>query len=174
MADKYSNGAIVGLVLDDGAQTPIADALVSVDVISAGNGRVTLFNDHDVAIQNLNVRTNKQGGFALVFRWDPTTLGSTLDLPRYKININRPLGGQATELARAVSREGELFPVVSLREVGSGRIPSFKTPNSIENIVKDLKTILKVYGWKFPNMFVGLGRPSGDSYELIGAIRTFV
>jgi hypothetical protein len=172
--EKLSNGVILGQVVSELDDAAIANAIVGLDYVTAQGRRVQLFNAQDVPIQNLNDRTNSHGGFALFFHWDPTTLGTTMDMPSYKLNINLPTDKMSIDFRPAIPRQGRLAAVVSLREVGSGRIPSFKNPTNTENIVKDLKLVLKVYGVKFPNMFLSFGRPSGDYYELIGAIKIAV
>lgn len=171
---KFSNALIIGQVVDETSERPIANTIVGLDSVMAQGQRVQLFNAHDQPVQNLNDRTGTHGVFILPFHWDPTALGSTLDMPTYRLNISLPLDGRAIDYRRATRREGRLAAVVSLREVGSGRIPAFKSPTTIENIMKDLKLVLKAKGWKFPNMFLSPGRPSGDYYELIGAIRIAV
>lgn len=172
--EKFSNAVILGQVVGGVNDSGIANAIVGLNYVMAQGQRIQLYNSQDNPIQNLNERTNSNGGFALFFRWDPTGLGTTMDMPSYKLNINLPLDKAGVDFRRAIAREGRLAGVVSLREVGSGRIPSFKNPTNTENIVKDLKLVLKACGWKFPNMFLSVGRPSGDSYELVGAIRVAV
>ena len=174
MALGFSNGAIVGQVVNSGLNSGIPDAIVALDYIMAQGQRVQIFNVHDQPMQNLNERTNKKGVFALCFRWDPTGLGRTLDMPVYRLKISVPMTRPAIDYKRAVSQDGPLAAVVSLREVASGRIPSFKSPTSVEGILKDLKLILKVFDWKFPNMFLAGAKPTGDYYELIGAARVEV
>jgi hypothetical protein len=174
MALGFSNGVIVGQVVGGPVDSGIPDAIVSLDYIMAQGQRVQIFNLHDQPMQTLNDRTNKKGVFALFFRWDPTGLGVTLDMPIYKLKINLPMATGVADYKRAISQDGPLVGVVSLREVASGRIPSFKSPTSVEGILKDLKLVLKVYGWKFPNMFLAGAKPSGDYYELLGVARVAV
>jgi len=174
MALQFSNAAILGQIVGGAFDAGIANAIVALDYVMAQGQRVQLFNSNDQPIQNLNDRTNKAGGFALFFRWDPTALGRTMDMPGYRLKISLPSNMTGVDYSRAISRDGRMAGVVSLREVGSGRIPSFKNPVTAENILKDLKLILKASEWKFPNMFLAGVRPSGDYYELIGVIRVAV
>jgi len=170
MALGFSNAAIVGRIVGGALDTGIPDAIVTLDYIMAQGQRVQIFNLLEQPMQNLNDRTNKEGWFALFFRWDPTGLGRTLDMPAYRLRVNLPTTRAAIDYNRAFSRDGRLAAVVSLREVSSGRIPSFKSPTSVEGILKDLKLILKVAKWNFPNMFLAPSKPSGDYYELLGVM----
>src|SRR6516225_7509011 len=117
---KFSNALIIGQVVDETSERPIANTIVGLDSVMAQGQRVQLFNAHDQPVQNLNDRTGTHGVFILPFHWDPTALGSTLDMPTYRLNISLPLDGRAIDYRRATRREGRLAAVVSLREVGSG------------------------------------------------------
>jgi hypothetical protein len=168
MADKYGNAIILGQVLDGAAQTPISDALITLNsVLSTSGLPIQIFNEHSHPVQNPNVRTNKQGGFLLSFCYDPTVL-TTYDNPSYRLTVNEPSG---SGYRQGVLCNGDFSVVVSLSDVGTGRIPSFKFPDTGENVLKDLKILLKLKGWKFPNMFLAASRPTPDTYALLGAIR---
>jgi hypothetical protein len=165
--EKFSEALILGMVVRDYDDAPIADSLVTLDYVIAQGQRVQIFTTQDQPVQNPYVKTNAKGGFVLAFHWDPTALGTTMDMPRYRVIVNAPMGNGYKQAAR---EEGSLTAVVDLKVVASGRIPSFKNPVNTEGVVKDLKIILKACGLKFPNL-ISVGRPSADSYALLGAVR---
>ena len=166
--EKFSDAWILGMVVSDGR--PVADALVTLDYVVAQGQHVQLFSLRDLPVQSPHVKTNAKGGFVLSFHWDPTALGTTLDRPSYRLIANAPMGMTAQSYRTGTRSEGSLTAVVDLKPVASGRLPTFKSPTNVEGIVKDLKIVLKMCGLKFPNV-VSLGRPSGDSYALLGAIQ---
>jgi hypothetical protein len=165
--EKFSEALILGMVVKEYDDTPIADSLVTLDYVIAQGQRVQVFTSQDQPVQNPNVKTNARGGFILAFHWDPTALGTTMDMPRYRVIANAPLGYGYKQATR---QEGSFTAVVDFKAVASGRIPTFKYPVNTEGVVKDLKIILKACGMEFPKL-ISLGRPSGDSYALLGAVR---
>ena len=70
-------------------------------------------------------------------------LTATYDKPSYRLTVNEP---GDSGYRQGVLCNGVYSAVVSLSDVGSGRIPSFKSPNTGENVLKGLKILLKFKG----------------------------
>ncbi|MEX2120586.1 MAG: hypothetical protein WD847_13410 [Pirellulales bacterium] len=190
-------GLIVGEVRDRVTDRPVDAALVGLNHVtgdpSRGLGRLALHDGNGLQCPNLYAVTDSGGLFTLYFSIDPlhfADLTGSIGRPAFQLNVQRPDGPYS--YAAAHRHTASLVPVISLRAIAEGRLPTLDELDSLGTggtIAKlALQIAIKIRNaagrqdvgltrmptLRFPNMFLNPGRPSPEYVEVLGSAEIYI
>ncbi len=147
-------------------RTPIARALVVVDMFTGNTSNVNLFDLNEQPLSFPSCETNEHGLFAVPFAMDARNLADVLGPIDFSFSVkewDNELKRSNRSRFRLQRFRGRLIPVLNWRRVADGLIPDLRNPEDAAGFGIDLYQIAR--GMRFPGLPVT--RPSPDFYGSI-------